>query len=329
MNDNRRREADYRAARMGLNTPNRRRGVRWAWHRRRVAGAEGAVAVSHSPGPGRGTQDSWAIAARVALYAGLSAAAFAAVLPFLWMLNTSLRTLNDVIRAPFGLPLSPRWENYPAVFATIPFGRAYVNTIFVTLVRTLGVLLTSSMAAYAFSRLRFPGRDAVFALYLATMMIPSQVTMIPTFALMRLLGWRDTYQALIVPHLFSAFGVFLLRQFMLTLPVSLEEAAVIDGATPWGIYWNIILPLTRPALATLTVFTFLGAWNDFMWPLIITDSPELAVLSVALSYMQQLSHTDWPLLMAGAVMALGPVLAVYIAAQRTFVEGIALTGIKG
>ncbi len=266
---------------------------------------------------------------RLALYLGLVAAALIAVLPFLWMLNTSLRTLSDVIKAPFSLPLPPHWDNYPAVFTAIPFGRAYANTIFVTLARTLGVLLTSAMAAYAFSRLRFPGREALFALYLATMMIPSQVTMIPNFVLMRLLGWRNTYQALIVPHLFSAFGTFLLRQFMLTLPTSLEEAAIMDGCSPWGIFHNIIVPLSKPALATLTVFTFLGAWNDFMWPLIMTDSPELAVLSVALSYLQQLSHTDWPLLMAGAVMALGPVLAVYVAAQRTFVSGIALTGIKG
>jgi multiple sugar transport system permease protein len=153
--------------------------------------------------------------------------------------------------------------------------------------------------------------------------------MIPNFILVRLLGWRDTYQALIVPHLFSAFGTFLLRQFFLTLPVDLEEAATIDGATPWDVFRRIALPLCRPALATLTVFTFLGAWNDFMWPLIITDSPELAVLNIGLSYLQQVSHTDWPLLMAGAVMALLPVLIVYVSAQQQFVEGIALTGIKG
>jgi multiple sugar transport system permease protein len=262
-------------------------------------------------------------------YAALMLAAGLALLPFYWMLSTSLKSLEDVITAPFGLPFPPLWQNYPAVFRTIPFARSYANTILVTVTRTLGVLTTSAMAAYAFARLRFPGRDGLFAVYLATMMIPSQVTMIPTFALMRLLGWRDTYQALIVPHLFSAFGTFLLRQYYLTVPTSLEEAAIIDGCSPWGIFRNVMLPLGKPALATLAVFTFLGAWNDFMWPLIMTDSPELAVLSVALSYLQQTSHTDWPLLMAGAVMALGPVLAVYVSAQRTFVEGIALTGIKG
>ena len=273
---------------------------------------------------GRGFR-AWA----VARYVGLTAAAALAVLPFLWMITTSLRPLIDVISKPFGLPLPPLWSNYLAVFDTIPFGRSYLNTLFVALARTAGVVLTSSMAAYAFARLHFRGRDALFAVYLATMMIPSQVTMIPTFILMRLLGWRDTYQALIVPQLASAFGTFLLRQFFLTLPTSLEEAAVIDGCSPLGIFRHVILPLGKPALSTLAVFTFLGAWNDFMWPLIMTDSPELAVLSVALSYLQQTSHTDWPLLMAGAVMALLPVLAVYVAAQRTFVEGIALTGIKG
>ncbi len=259
----------------------------------------------------------------------LSLAATLSLLPFLWMVSTSLRALPEVIAAPFALPRSPLWDNYPAVFEAVPFGRSYLNTIYVTLTRTVGVVLTSSMAAYAFARLRFPGREALFAAYLATMMIPSQVTMIPTFALMRLLGWRDTYAALIVPQLTSAFGTFLLRQFFLTLPTSLEEAAVIDGCSPLGIFRHVILPLGKPALATLAVFTFLGAWNDFMWPLIMTDSPERFVLSVALSYLQQTNYTDWPRLMAGAVMTLLPVLAVFVAAQRTFVEGIALTGIKG
>jgi multiple sugar transport system permease protein len=266
---------------------------------------------------------------RVVLYLVLSASALTTVLPFFWMITTSLKALPDVFGEPFALPIPPLWSNYPAVFETIPFARCYLNTVFVSVTRTLGVLITSAMASYAFARLRFPGRDALFMIYLGTMMIPSQVTMIPNFVLMRLLGWRDTYQALIVPHLFSAFGTFLLRQFFLTLPDDLEEAAVIDGATPWDVFRRIALPLCRPALATLTVFTFLGAWNDFMWPLIMTDSAELAVLNVGLSYLQQMSHTDWPLLMAGAVMALLPVLAVYVSAQRQFIEGIALTGIKG
>lgn len=263
------------------------------------------------------------------LHALLVIGACLAVLPFFWMVSTSLKDLPDVFKGPFALPHPPRWSNYPAVFETIPFARCYLNTALVTVARTAGVLVTSAMAAYAFARLDFAGRDALFLLYLGTMMIPSQVTMIPNFALMRLLGWRDTYQALIVPHLFSAFGVFLLRQFLLTIPPSLEEAAIIDGCSHWGVFRQIALPLTRPALATLTVFTFLGAWNDFMWPLIMTDSLELAVLNVGLSYLQQMSHTDWPLLMAGAVMALLPVLTLYVSAQQHFVEGIAMTGIKG
>jgi multiple sugar transport system permease protein len=270
-----------------------------------------------------------ALAGRAALTLLLCAGALTMILPFFWMATTSLKALPDVFKAPFALPVPPLWANYPAVFAAIPFGRSYLNTLFVSGTRTAGVLLISAMAAYAFARLRFPGRDALFMLYLGTMMIPGQVTMIPNFILMRLLGWRDTYQALIVPHLFSAFGTFLLRQFFLTLPLSLEEAAIIDGCSHWGVFRRIVVPLSRPVLATLAVFTFMGAWNDFMWPLIMTDSPELAVLNVSLSYLQQMSHTDWPLLMAGAVMALLPVLAVYVCAQRYVVEGIALTGIKG
>jgi multiple sugar transport system permease protein len=276
-----------------------------------------------------GPRKTWSVIGLGTLQAMLVAGACLAVLPFFWMVSTSLKDLPEVFQAPFALPHPPLWSNYAAVFETIPFARCYLNTALVTVARTLGVLVTSAMAAYAFARLGFPGRDALFLLYLGTMMIPSQVTMIPNFVLMRLLGWRDTYQALIVPHLFSAFGVFLLRQFLLTIPPSLEEAAIIDGCSHWGVFQRVALPLARPALATLTVFTFLGAWNDFMWPLIMTDSLELAVLNVGLSYLQQMSHTDWPLLMAGAVMALLPVLVVYVSAQQHFVEGIAMTGIKG
>jgi len=209
------------------------------------------------------------------------------------------------------------------------FGRYLLNTLFVALVRTAGVLVTSAMAAYAFARLHFPGRDGLFLLYLGTMMLPGQVTMIPNFILMRELGWIDTYKALTVPLMFSAFGTFLLRQFFLTIPTELEDAAVVDGCAHWAIFRHVILPLSGPPLATLAVFNFLGAWNDFMWPLIMTHSERLWVLNVGLSYFQEMYFTNWPLLMAGAVMALLPVLAVYAMAQQYFVESIALTGIKG
>ena len=194
------------------------------------------------------------------------------VLPFFWMVNTSLKALPDVFKAPFALPNPPLWANYPAVFTTIPFARCYLNTLLVTLARTSGVLLTSAMAAYAFARLRFPGREALFMLYLGTMMIPSQVTMIPNFVLMRVLGWRDTYQALIIPRMFSAFGVFLLRQFLLTIPRSLEEASFVDGAGRLQALIRIVLPLSLPGLAAAAMLAWLESWNEFTYALYLTVS---------------------------------------------------------
>lgn len=262
------------------------------------------------------------------LYPPLIVGAVTMLIPFVWMVTTSLKTLPEVFAAPLALPTSPRWDNYVEVFRQIAFGRYFLNTLFIALVRTAGVLVTSAMAAYAFSRLHFPGRNALFLLYLGTMMLPAQVTMIPNFVLMRELGWIDTYKALTVPLMFSAFGTFLLRQFFLTIPTELEDAAVVDGCSPLGIFRHVVLPLSGPPLATLAVFNFLGAWNDFMWPLIMTNSERLWVLNVGLSYFQEMYFTNWPLLMAGAVMALLPVMVVYIVAQRYFVESITLTGIK-
>jgi len=262
------------------------------------------------------------------LYPPLIVGAVTMLIPFVWMVTTSLKTLPEVFAAPLALPTSPRWDNYVEVFRQIAFGRYFLNTLFIALVRTAGVLVTSAMAAYAFSRLHFPGRNVLFLLYLGTMMLPGQVTMIPNFVLMRELGWIDTYKALTVPLMFSAFGTFLLRQFFLTIPTELEDAAVVDGCSPLGIFRHVVLPLSGPPLATLAVFNFLGAWNDFMWPLIMTNSERLWVLNVGLSYFQEMYFTNWPLLMAGAVMALLPVMVVYIVAQRYFVESITLTGIK-
>lgn len=264
------------------------------------------------------------------LYLFLTAGASLAMLPFVWMISTSLKHLPEVFRWPIEwLPDEPVWENYGTVFSYVPFLRFYANTAYVTLARTLGVVLTSTMAGYAFSRLRFRGRDALFLIYLGTMMIPGQVTLIPRFITMRLLDWIDTYQALIVPGMFSAFGVFLMRQFFMGIPRSLDDAAIIDGASHLDIYWRICLPLSKPAIATLIIFTFVGSWNDFLWPLVVTHSVDKLVLSVGLSHFQDLYYTEWTLLMAASVMAMIPVVAVYVLAQRYFVQGIALTGIKG
>jgi multiple sugar transport system permease protein len=212
---------------------------------------------------------------------------------------------------------------------TVPFIRFYLNSVFVSTLTTFGQVATSALAAYAFARLRFPGKDKIFFAYLATMMIPGVVTMIPVFILLRILGWVDTYKALILPGIFTAYGTFMLRQFFMTLPKELEDAAKIDGCSYFGIFWRIILPLSKPALATLTTFTFMGTWMNFMWPLVVVNSHEKFTLPVGLSYFQSLHHTDWTLLMAASVMMLTPILLVFIFNQRYFVEGIKLTGIKG
>lgn len=268
--------------------------------------------------------------ARALLYLVLISGAVFALVPFAWMASTSLKTLPEVARWPIQwIPSDPHWQNYITVFSHVPFLQFYANTVFVTLLRTLGLLITSCMAGYAFARLRFPGRDAIFLIYLGTMMVPGQVTIIPRFITMRWLHWIDTYQALIVPGLFSAFGVFLMRQFFMGIPRSLDDAAILDGATHFDIFRRVCIPLSMPAVATLVIFAFVGSWNDFLWPLIIINSVDKLVLSVGLSHFQDLYYTEWTLLMAASMMAMAPVLLVYVLAQRYFVQGIALTGIKG
>lgn len=254
--------------------------------------------------------------------------------PFLWMISTSLKNPGEVFSYQKAwwvdwAPTSFVWENYVKAWKVVPFARFYLNSIFVVLMTTLGQVATSALSAYAFARLRFPGRDQIFFGYLATMMIPGAVTMIPVFILLRSLDWIDSYKAVILPAIFTAYGTFMLRQFFLTLPKDLEDAAKIDGCGYFGIFWKILLPLSKPALATLTTFTFMGSWMNFMWPLIVLNSHEKFTLPVGLAYFQSLHHTDWTLLMAGSVMMILPILIVFIAGQRYFVEGIKLTGIKG
>ncbi|HNV85527.1 MAG TPA: carbohydrate ABC transporter permease [Candidatus Omnitrophota bacterium] len=264
----------------------------------------------------------------------LSIGAVTMVAPFLWMLVTSLKEPGQVFsyqRAWIAdwVPTSFVWKNYVKAWQVVPFARFYLNSIFVAVLTTAGQVFTSSMAGYAFARLKFPGRDKLFFGYLMTLMIPGAVTMIPNFILLRWLGWIDSYKALILPGIFTAYGTFMLRQFFMTLPRDLEDAAKIDGCSYFGIFWRIILPLSKPALATLTTFTFMGTWMNFMWPLVVVNSQEKFTLPVGLSYFQSMHHTDWTVLMAGSVMMLAPILIVFIFNQRYFVEGIKLTGIKG
>ncbi len=271
---------------------------------------------------------------QIATYLFLTAGAISMILPFLWMMTTSFKSLDAIYIQPKNwiqmfIPSSFIWQNYAEAFTKVPFAAFYINSILVGIVVTIGQVLTSSLAAYAFSRLKFSGRDKIFFAYLATMMIPGSVTMIPVFVLMKAFNWIDTYTALIVPAIFTAYGTFMLRQFFMTLPKDLEDAAKIDGCSFFRIYWTIILPLSKPALATLTVFTFMGNWGSFMWPLLVTNTMEMRTLPIGLQSFQTQYSTDWHLLMAGSVMAMLPIVIIFIFTQRYFVEGVKLSGIKG
>jgi multiple sugar transport system permease protein len=253
------------------------------------------------------------------------------VIPLAWMLVTSLETLNETRHfPPILVPQEGlQFGNYSQVLQQAPFARWFLNTLVVTVVVVIGNLFFCSLAGYAFARLKWFGRDVVFLLILATLMIPFQVIIIPTFLIVRKLGLIDTLGALIVPNLAGAFGIFLLRQFFRTLPIELEEAARIDGASRLGVLFKIVLPLSGPALATLAVITFLWTWNDFLWPLVTLYSTNHFTLQLGLTTFQGAHQTNTHLLMAANVMSLLPALLLFLIAQRYFIRGIATTGIKG
>jgi multiple sugar transport system permease protein len=276
---------------------------------------------------GRGRR--WALG-RIALHLALLAGSVAMLVPFAWMLSTSLKEPGDIfVYPPQWIPQPMRWQNYLETVTVMPFVRFYLNSTIQATAVTVLQLLTSSLAAFAFSRLRFRGRDALFLLYLATMMIPFPVTMIPNFVIIRFLHWIDTFRGLILPPAFSAFSTFLLRQYFLSIPVELDDAARVDGASSFRIWWQVILPLSGPAVATLAIFTFLGQWNNFLWPLIATTSEEMWTLPVGLASFQGQYSIQWHLLMAGSVIAVVPILIIYLIGQKWFVRGITLTGMGG
>jgi len=269
------------------------------------------------------------ISRSVLLHIVVYAIAIATILPFVWMVLTSVKDLNEIfIYPPKWLPTKFHFDNYVNAFEAAPFGRYYLNSIFVAVMVTLGQLITCSLAAFAFARMKFKGRDILFYIFLGTMMIPYNVTMIPSFMVLYWLGWVNTYQALIVPGLASAFGVFLLRQFFITIPKELEEAAYIDGATKFGVLRKIILPLSKPALATLAIFTFMGVFNDFIWALIVINTDDMRTVQLGLSVFRDRYLTQWDLLMAGSVTAVLPILIVFFFAQKYFIRGITLSGLK-
>ena len=264
------------------------------------------------------------------IHAALILGSFGMLLPFGWMLATSLKAPPQIFTYPPSLLPNPVvWQNYVDTVRAMPFGRFYLNSLFVAVSVTSLQILTSSLSAFAFARLRFRWREPLFLVYLATLMIPFQVTMIPNFILIRFLRWFDTFYALIVPTAFSAFAVFLLRQYFRGIPVDMDEAARMDGASSFRIWWQVIMPLSTPVLAALTIFVFLGSWNDFLWPLVVSNSNATRTIPVGLATFRGQFNTDWHLLMAGSVIALLPVLIVYVIAQKRFVEGITLSGMGG
>ncbi len=267
---------------------------------------------------------------RIFNYICLTVVGVTFTIPFLWMLATSVKPQNELFSIPpkwFASNIV--WENYAQAWNYLPFGRFYVNSIFITLTQTFLVLLTSSLAAYAFARFSFPGRDVLFAAYLGTLMIPFQVTMVPLYLLMRSFGWLDNYLALIMPGAFTAFGTFLLRQFFITIPRELEEAAFIEGCGFFGSYRRIIIPLSTPALASLACFQFIGSWNAFLWPLIVIDTELKKTLTLGIGMFITQFGVQWHLLMAGASIALIPPLLCFIFVQKYFVEGITVSGMGG
>lgn len=262
-------------------------------------------------------------------YAVLILGGMVMIIPFLWMVSTSLKAPGAVLTSPPQIiPNQPTLESYRRVAEAVPLLRMFANSVIATSIAVTAQLVTSAFSAYAFARMKWRGRDAVFFLYLATLMVPAQVTITPLFILMQRLGWVDTYQGLIAPSLVSAFGTFLLRQAMLGVPREYEEAALLDGGTHWTVFRHVVLPMVQPSLATLAVFAVMGTWNSFLWPLFITRDERLMTLPVGLALLQGRYTTEWSMVMAGAVITVAPIIVVFLLAQRSFVRGVALSGLK-
>lgn len=254
------------------------------------------------------------------------------LLPFYWMFSASLMTSTEIIQMPPPLiPAIPQFQNYVRVTEVVDLARAYFNSMVVTALTVAGILFTSSLAGFAFAKYEFPGRDVLFAMILATMMIPFFVILIPVFWIVKQFGWIGNYGGLVMPGLVSAYGIFMMRQFILNLPDELLDAARIDGASEFRIYWQVIIPLSGPALATLGVFNMISVWNSFLWPMLIVQTPDLYTVPLALNSLRTygMEAKVLNLQMAGTVLSVIPTLAIFAFLQRYFTQGIALTGLKG
>ena len=267
---------------------------------------------------------------KVLLHSALIAGGLLTLFPLLWMLSASFMSNGEATTyPPHVLPHAATLDQYRALFVRLNIGRAFFSSTIIAVVTTLFSLLFNSMAGYAFARLRFRGRDRIFTLLLAALVIPAQVGMLPLFLLMKSLGLVNTYWGVIIPSLASVFGIFLIRQFMLSIPQELLEAARIDGAGEWRIYWSVVMPLARPILATLAIFTFMTTWNDFMWPLIVLSDESRYTLPVALANLVGEHAQDVELMMAGSVLTVLPVLALFLFLQRYYVAGLMAGSVKG
>lgn len=292
-----------------------------------------AEKVTQASGRTRWTARRWRrLVGSFAWYIVLTAIGLVLVAPLLWLISTSLKEPSAIFTLPpRWIPSPIRWQNYPEALTAQPFGRFFLNTVIITGLATLGTVLTASMAAYGFARLRFPLRSFWFGVVISTLMLPSIVTLIPTFILFSTLKWTDTFLPLIVPYWFGggAFNVFLLRQFFLTIPLELDEAARIDGASNYRIYWQIILPLAKPALATVIIFSIIAHWNEFVLPLIYLHSTKNWTMAIGLQGFSDLYSTQWNWLMAASTVMVLPLVVLFFSAQRYYLEGIQMSGIAG
>ncbi|MEF9840299.1 MAG: carbohydrate ABC transporter permease [Lachnospiraceae bacterium] len=255
---------------------------------------------------------------------------FITVFPFLWMVLTSFKNIGEAMQIPPTIfPENFSLAAYSTIIKSLPFLKVYANTIISTVITILVQVVFCSMAAYGFARINFPGKNILFVIVLSVLMVPGQIFLIPQYLIVQKMGLLDTMSALVLPHLFSAFSTFMLRQFFMSLPKELEEAAVLDGCNHFQIYWKIMLPLVKPGLVALVIFTGKSAWNNFMWPMIVNTSPKMMTLAPSLSTLQGEFTTNYPAQMAGAVMAVIPMVVLFFIFQKQFIEGVAHTGVKG
>ena len=277
-------------------------------------------------------QNRWAVQLeRILVWMLLVAGALVMIVPFLWLMSTSLKEQRQIfLYPPQWIPDPVAWRNYPEALTVLPFARFVSNTLLVTVITLVGTLLTASLCAYGFARLRFPGRDLIFMVLLSTLMLPYAVLMIPQYVMFKQLGWIDTYLPLTVPHWFGGgiFNIFLLRQFFRTIPAELTDAGRIDGANELRIFWQIMLPLARPALTVVAIFTFIASWNDFLGPLIYLSSHDKFTIALGLATFKGMYATQWHYLMAASTVMVVPIIVLFFLAQRYFVQGIVMTGMK-